>query len=170
MDITHVNADLAANAGTKTIFGLVTTVIAYMWGQVTTLIIVLAFLMILDYITGVIAGMVFKPGGSFDKDKAITGVFKKVLYAVLMAVAFMADYVIFEGLAQFGVDLGVNMALSLVVTLYLIGTEGLSCLQNLIVCGVPVPPFILKVFGLMKDQSGKIIKIPEIVEGGGDID
>lgn len=151
--------DLAQNAGTKTILGLMTIVIAYVWGQITTLIIVLAFLMAFDYITGIVAGM-FTPNGHFDKDKAIRGVVKKVLYSVLLALAFLADYVIFEGLAQFGVNLDINMAVSLAVTLYLIGTEGLSCLQNLILCGVPVPEIMLKIFGLMKDQSGKIVKIP----------
>jgi len=151
--------DLVQNSGTKTILGLLMAVISYIWGQVTTLIIVLAMFMVLDYLTGIVAGM-FTKEGAFDREKAVRGFVKKVMYGVLLAAAFLADYVIFTSIKSFGADLGITMAISFAVTLYLIGTEGFSIMQNLILIGVPAPPFMQKIFGLMKDNAGKLIKIP----------
>jgi phage-related holin len=42
----------------------------------------------------------------------------------------------------------------------LIGTEGFSIIQNLLLIGVPAPEFLQKVFGLMRDNAGKLVKIP----------
>lgn len=143
---------------TKGIIGLFVSVISYMIGRITALVVVLAILIALDYITGIFANII--QGNSFDAKKALRGACKKAAYIILLIVGFLGDYVIFYAITEVGLPWGDVWILSIALSIYLIGTEGFSCLKNLVLIGVPVPEFMLKFFGFVRDESGNLVKLP----------
>jgi len=145
--------------GTKSFIGLIISVVTFMIGKITALVVVLAFLIALDYLTGIIAVMC--QGEKFDTKKALTGAVKKAAYIILLIVGFLGDYVIYYAITESGLPWGDVWILSIALSFYLIGTEGFSCLKNLVLIGIPVPDFMLRFFGFVRDESGKLVKIPE---------
>ncbi len=144
---------------TKGLFGVVAGVFGYLAGCLNEIVIILALLVIMDYILGIAA--VFMQGKQFDGNLALKGAFKKALYAFVIVLGYLGDYMIHYVSDGFGIVIPVKAILGLAVTLYLIGTEGFSICKNLILVGVPVPDWLLKFFGLVKDQAGKIVPIKE---------
>ena len=144
---------------TKGVIGLFLSVISFVIGRITALVIVLAFLIALDYLTGILANIA--QGEKFDPKKAVRGAWKKASYILLLIVGFLGDYVIFYAVTNAGLPWGDVWVLSIALSFYLIGTEGFSCLKNLVLIGIPVPDFMLRFFGFVRDESGKLVKIPE---------
>ncbi len=144
---------------TKGFIGLVAGVFGYLAGCLNEIVIILAILVIMDYILGIAA--VFMQGKRFDSTLALKGAFKKALYAFVIVLGYLGDYLIIYVSQGFGIVIPVKAILGLAVTLYLIGTEGFSICKNLILVGVPVPEWFGKFFGLVKNQAGKFVTIPE---------
>lgn len=146
------------NAATKGFMGVIAGVFGYLAGSFNALLVVLGILMIADYVTGVTVALKNK---EFDKEKGLWGAVKKLFYVMIVLVGFLADYTIMDTAARAGFEFSTGGLLGIAVTLYLIGNEGLSITENWVVLGLPVPPFLRTAFGYMKDQSGRIVKIPE---------
>lgn len=144
--------------GTKSVIGLSAAVFGYLNQSITELVIVLAFLVLLDYITAVTVSLM---RGDFDKDKGVQGAIKKIFYAVLLVACYLLDYTILYLTSGLGVDLPVKALFGIAITVILIGNEGFSLAKNLIQIGVPVPEIVLKGFGLIKDEAGKIVVLPK---------
>jgi toxin secretion/phage lysis holin len=149
--------ELTQNAGAKTFIGLITAVALYFWQCITEVMIILLVVLILDYITGVVQGFL---NGGFSWQKAWKGIVKKVMYGPVIVMGFAADYIIMYLVQNLGVEWGPSGVVGIAACIYLIGTEGFSIIQNLLLIGVPAPDFLGKVFGLMRDNAGKLIKIP----------
>ncbi len=150
--------ELTQNAGTKTILGLITAVMVYFWNRITEIMVILFIVLIVDYITGVVQGLL---NGGFSWEKAWKGIIKKVMYAPVILIGFIGDFIIMYLAKQVNINLGFSGVIGLAVCIYLIGTEGFSIIQNLLMIGVPAPEFLLKIFGLMRDNAGKLVKISE---------
>jgi len=146
------------NTATKGFIGAVAGVIAYLANCIDAVLVVLAIFLVLDYIAGVTLALM---QGEFDKRKGVQGAIKKLFYIVLVLLGFLLDFVISTVSQDAGLAFSTGGFLGLAVTLYLIGNEGLSILESLVGIGLPVPPFLQKAFGYMKDSSGKIVKIPK---------
>lgn len=144
---------------TKGFIGLVAGVLSYLAGCMNEIVIILALLVIMDYILGIAA--VFMQNKQFDSTYALKGAFKKALYAFVIVLGYLGDYLIIYMAEGFGIIIPVKAILGIAVTLYLIGTEGFSICKNLILVGVPVPEWFGKFFGLVKDQAGKFVTIPK---------
>lgn len=149
--------ELTQNAGTKTFIGLIMAVLAYFWSSITEIMVILFIVLILDYVTGIVQGFL---NGGFNRDKAWKGIIKKVMYGPVLVIGFIGDYVLLYLASGINIDLGFSGVIGLAVCIYLIGTEGFSIIQNLLLIGVPAPDFLQNVFGLMRDNAGKLIKIP----------
>lgn len=141
---------------TRTFIGGLVLILSHISKSMGEVFIVLAIFMILDYITGVLCGL-FRNGG-FDYIKGIKGIIKKLMYVVLILVTILLEFLIMYLTEKTGIVIRIDGSLVTAVYVYLIGTEGLSIIQNLIILGIPVPPFLIKLFGLLQDESGKIIK------------
>lgn len=144
---------------TKGFLGVVAGVFGYLAGCLNEMVIILALLVIMDYILGIAA--VFMQEKQFDGNLALKGAFKKALYAFVIVLGYLGDYLIIYMAESFGIIIPVKAILGIAVTLYLIGTEGFSICRNLILVGVPVPEWFGKFFGLVKDQAGKFVTIPK---------
>lgn len=150
--------ELTQNAGTKTLIGLMSAVFMYYWNCFTEVMVILFVVLILDYVTGIIQGLL---NGGFSWEKAWKGIVKKLMYGVVLIIALSVDFIIKYMTDSLGVDWGLSGMVGISVCIYLIGTEGFSIIQNLLLIGVPAPEFLQKVFGLMRDSAGKLVKIPE---------
>jgi toxin secretion/phage lysis holin len=150
--------ELTQNVGTKTFLGLITAVLMYFWNCITEVMVILLFVLILDYITGVVQGFL---NGGFSWDKAWKGIIKKVMYGPVLIMGFTADYIVLYLTENVGIEWGLSGVIGIAACVYLIGTEGFSIIQNLLLIGVPAPNFLQKIFGLMRDNAGKLIKIPK---------
>lgn len=147
-----------SNATTKGIIGAIVGVGAYLANRIDAVLVVLAIFLVLDYIAGVTLALM---QGTFDKRRGVQGAIKKLFYIVLVLLGFLLDFVISTVSQDAGLAFSTGGFLGLAVTLYLIGNEGLSILESLVGIGLPVPPFLQKAFGYMKDSSGKMVKIPK---------
>ena len=150
--------ELTQNAGTKTLIGLMSAVFMYYWNCFTEVMVILFVVLILDYVTGIIQGLL---NGGFSWEKAWKGIVKKLMYGVVLIIALSVDFIIKYMTDSLGVDWGLSGMVGISVCIYLIGTEGFSIIQNLLLIGVPAPEFLQKVFGLMRDSAGKLVKISE---------
>jgi len=148
----------------KGFMGVVAGVFGYLAGCLNEIIIILAIMVIMDYVLGIAASIMQEK--KFDGTLALKGAFKKALYAFAIVLAYLGDYLIIYLADGVGIIMPVKAILGLAVTLYLIGTEGFSITKNLMLVGVPLPDILLKFFGLIRDQAGKIVKFPQ--EGGTD--
>lgn len=144
---------------TKGFIGLVAGVLGYLAGCLNEIVIILALMVVMDYILGIAA--VFMQERQFDGNLALKGAFKKALYAFVIVLGYLGDYLIIYMAEGFGIIIPVKAILGIAVTLYLVGTEGFSICKNLILVGVPVPEWFGKFFGLVKDQAGKFVTIPK---------
>jgi toxin secretion/phage lysis holin len=148
----------------KGFMGVFAGLIGYLASCLNEMLIILMIFIIMDYIVGMIATII--QGSKFQFKIALFGALKKALYSIPIAVGYLGDRLILSGASDIGIILPTKAMLGFVVVLYLIGTEGFSITKNLMLIGVPFPEILLKFFGLIRDQAGKIIKLPQ--EGGTD--
>ncbi len=141
--------------GTKGFIALVAAVFGYIYNSINELVVILILFLLMDYALGMIEVMITKK--QFDEELAILGAIKKVLYGFVCMLGFLVDYIIIFFAEKVGIKLPVASMFALAAIAYLLGTEGFSIVKHLLVIGVPAPPFLLKFFGLLKDESGKIV-------------
>lgn len=129
-------------------------VLSYM-GMITVPIVMLCFVMIMDYITGMAAAW---RDGNLSSKKGAFGIAKKLLYLVAVCVGIVADWVIYSGLQAVNVSLGVSTFFGLLVTIWLVVNELISILENLKKIGVPLPKFLLSIVKKLKITAENVGK------------
>lgn len=113
--------------------------IAYLLGGVDNLLIAFVIIMTLDYVTGVAAAFYVKQVSS---KSAFRGLMKKGAMFSLVIVATQLD-IILGNEGQF-----VRYA----ILMFLIGTEGISLIENLGRLDIKVPQFLSNRFSQLKDD------------------
>ncbi len=108
------------------------------WDKATE---VLLWLMLLDYISGVMAAYI-NTEMALDSGKGYRGIVKKVMILVLVSLAHFVDDATGQIIAQ---DL---------VVWFFIGNEGLSILENASKAGLPVPEKLKGALEQLKEQKG----------------
>jgi toxin secretion/phage lysis holin len=129
--------------GTKYAFALLGGAITAVLGGWDLVLQVLVMFVILDYVTGIIAAWYEK---KLDSRIGFRGIAKKILLFVPVAVGYWLD-----------VLLGQEILRSLAIWFYL-ANEGLSMLENLGRCGVPI-------LAPLKDALEQLKKKGEKVDG-----
>lgn len=86
----------------------------------------LLILMVLDYASGVLAAYI-NPDMKLDSSVGFRGIAKKVMILLIVALAHMVDRAVGTDIVQS------------VVTLFFIGNEGLSVIENAGNAGLPIP-------------------------------
>ena len=121
--------------------------IAGAMGGWDTLLIVLCYMMGIDYATGCICGMIGKSpkteGGKLDSKTGWHGLLKKAVMLVVVFMAAQLDRVMPEGTQIFRDAMA----------MFYIANEGLSITENLAIIGVPFPAFIKKALEQIKQQN-----------------
>jgi len=124
----------------KIAFTAIGGVAAYLWGPWDALMIALVCLVTLDYITGLIKGIVLK---KLDSGIGFRGLMKKVVIFVLVALSTVVERVIPES----------NQAVRSAVILYYIANESLSIMENAGEMGIPMPNVLKKVITRLQGEG-----------------
>ena len=79
---------------------------------------------------------------------------KKVSFMLLVTLGFLLDFVISYLMQEkAGTSFSTGGMFGIATTLWLIGTEGMSIIENLGVIGVPIPKFLKPAFSKLKNQA-----------------
>ena len=106
---------------------IIGTIIHYFLGQWTPLLETLIIFMLFDYITGIMSAWI-NPYKKLDSRKGMNGLKRKGVILIMVMVGHFFDNAI-----------GQNTMTRDIVALFYLGNEGLSILENVANCGVPVP-------------------------------
>ena len=126
----------------KGIIAAACTVIGFVFGDMDGLMIALIALIILDYISGVIAAIAAKKLSSAVGAK---GIAKKIFMLFIVAVANIVDINV----------IGDGHVLKSVTAAFYAANECISLLENAGRLGVPVPKKLLDVLEQLKDNNDK---------------
>lgn len=136
----------------KSVFVAVTGYISLKLGILGPLFLILFIAMIIDYISGMIAGA---QKGELNSKKGTIGIIKKIGYLVAIAVALIVDQLIFYASEQIGITISFVCAFGVLTTIWLTLNELLSIIENLGRMGVPLPKFLEKTILMLKNSVDK---------------
>lgn len=152
--------------------GAVSTAIAWLsikLGLMFWPLAILALMMVIDYITGMLASKresiehPTDPNYGWSSRKGALGIIKKVGYMAAIAVAVCLDQIIITGVAQMGFDVPAKGLFGLIVTVWFVLNEMLSVIENAGRMGANVPPWLARYIAALKHRIDE-----EAPEGGGD--
>ncbi len=114
---------------------------------------VLLAVMSLDYITGIICGLMGKspktPNGGLESRAAFIGLLKKALIVFVVLLAALLDRAVAMGA---GIEFD---AVAGATCLWFIASEGMSVVENAAAMGVPIPHILLQALELFKGKGGE---------------
>lgn len=122
----------------KAILAAAATYLTYLVGEVDRMLGILVIVMILDYVSGVLAAWY---GQRLDSKIGFRGIVKKTLMLVLVAVAHQVD-------ALTG-STGITRT---AVIWFLVANDGISITENAAECGVEIP-LLTRALQLIKDKA-----------------
>lgn len=113
-------------------------------------VIILAVVMLTDYVTGMVRAWITH---QMSSRIGVLGIVKKVGYLFVVGVAIVVDFVIQYAAGKAGLDFGSVYFFGLLVTIWLILNECISILENLADIGVPFPGFLVKLIKRLKKTT-----------------
>lgn len=118
---------------------------------------ILMLMMVIDYITGMLASKAEAiahpedPEYGWSSRKGILGIIKKIAYIFLVVVAVSLDHILVQAAAPMGFELP-RAIFGLLVTVWLVLNEMLSVVENAGRMGAPVPPWLARCVASLKDK------------------
>ena len=126
----------------KGILAAICTAVGFLFGSADGLIIALVVLIVMDYISGVMAAAVEK---RLSSEVGAKGIAKKVFMLLIVAVANIVDINV----------IGEGNVLRAVTVVFYIANECISLIENAGRLGVPVPKKLLDVLAQLRDKDNK---------------
>lgn len=108
---------------------------------------------IIDYITGLIAS--HYRGEKVSSYIGLRGIIKKVCLWLLVVVGAIMDTLIKYAADMVGIIPPIHFLVACVVCVWIICNELISILENMVDIGVKIPPFLLPLVQLIRDQAEK---------------
>ena len=124
----------------KNILAGVCTILSFLFGDMEGLMVALIALIILDYISGVIAAAVEK---RLSSEVGAKGIAKKIFMLLIVALANIVDINV----------IGDGHVLKTVTVVFYICNECISLIENAGRIGVPVPKKLLDVLEQLRDRD-----------------
>ena len=124
----------------KSIMAGICTVLSFLFGDMEGLMVALIALIILDYISGVIAAAVEK---RLSSEVGAKGIAKKIFMLLIVALANIVDINV----------VGDGHVLKTVTVVFYICNECISLIENAGRIGVPVPKKLLDVLEQLRDKD-----------------
>jgi len=127
-------------------------------GILFPVLLVLMGMMVVDYITGMLASKAEAldhpgdPNYGWSSKRGAKGIIKKVGYACVIAVAMVVDYVIITAGNQLGFQMPVNAFFGLLVAVWYLLNELLSIIENAGRMGANVPEWLRNYIAVLKDK------------------
>lgn len=127
---------------TKGVLSALLATVSAKLGILGPLLLALTVVMVVDYITGMMAA---KTEGVISSSKGMWGIFKKILYIIVVGVGMLMDWLILQVATQLGVTIPLTTFFGILVALWLIINELISILENLTRIGTPMPEFLVRI-------------------------
>lgn len=124
----------------KQIMAAICTLISFLFGDMEGMLIALIALIVLDYISGVIAAAVEK---RLSSEVGAKGIAKKIFMLLIVALANIVDTSV----------IGDGHVLKTVTVVFYICNECISLIENAGRIGVPVPKKLLDVLEQLRDKD-----------------
>ena len=128
------------NNAVKSILAAICTMFGFVFGDLNGLMIALIALIVLDYISGVLAAVVEK---KLSSEVGAKGIAKKIFMLLIVAVANIVDINV----------IGEGHVLKSVTVVFYIANECISLIENAGRLGVPVPKKLLDVLEQLKNKN-----------------
>ena len=133
----------------NTILAAIGAIIGFLFGDMYGCLIALLCFITLDFITGVLTGVVEK---NLSSEVAWKGIIRKIIELIIVIAAHMVDeYICGTG----------NVIMTAVCFLF-ISTEGISLLENAARLGVPIPNKLVETLSQLKVKVGGIATVDDI--------
>lgn len=108
------------------ITGAVGVIASYLFGEWNAAIEALVVVMLIDYISGVLAAYI-NPNLALNSQRGFRGILKKIMILLLVSLGHFMDYATHQ------------QVICVAVTWFFLGNEGLSIVENAAKAGVPIP-------------------------------
>lgn len=118
-------------------------------------LIILVVAMVLDYISGIIAGAVTR---QLDSKKGFEGILKKCGYILILCVTVLADVLLANFGQQLGMEFKTSCTFSMLVVTWMTLNELLSIVENISRTGIPLPAFITRTLKAFQKKTEEIDK------------
>lgn len=128
------------NNAVKSILAAICALFGFVFGDLNGLMIALVALIVLDYISGVLAAVVEK---KLSSEVGAKGIAKKIFMLLIVAVANIVDINV----------IGEGHVLKSVTVVFYIANECISLIENAGRLGVPVPKKLLDVLEQLKNKD-----------------
>ena len=160
----------AVKTVTLAVVGCISAITDWMFGKLGILfyvLMILAFMMFVDYITGMLASKkeaLEHPENTdygWSSKKGAIGIIKKVGYLCIIVVALAVDYIIIYVAADMGFELGIKAFFGLLVTVWYLLNELLSIIENAGRMGAEVPVWLTKYIAVLKNKIDSQTEIAE---------
>lgn len=112
---------------------------------------------VIDYATGLMA--ISTRDEKLSSYRSLRGIIKKVGMWLLVVVGAIVDELIAYAGRTIGMEIPIHFLVACVVTVWIICSELISILENLIDIGVNIPPFLMPIVELIKKQTEEKAKI-----------
>lgn len=126
-------------------------------GILGPVLVILLIMMVLDYITGMLASKeeaLEHPGDKnygWSSKKGAQGIIKKVGYLCIIAVAVVVDYIILHVAAVMGIAVSAKAFFAILVAVWYILNELLSIIENAGRMGAQVPEWLCRYIAVLKE-------------------
>jgi len=127
----------------NSIFACIGTFLTWIFGGWDLAIQILVSFMIIDYVTGVIVAYINK---EVDSKIGFRGICKKLLIMIVLIVAVLLDR-LFSGQ---------GWIFRTATCYFFIANEGISILENIAKCGIPLPTKLMDKLVQLKDEGGNM--------------
>lgn len=130
-------------------------------GMICPALALFTFLMIVDYISGMLAAKreaIEHPNNKkygWNSKKGLIGIYKKIGYIFTVLVALSTDYIIFKFVEEIGIQYKSNTLFGVLVLIWFINNELLSILENVGRMGVKLPGFLVNILTDLKQDIEK---------------
>lgn len=127
-------------------------------GILLPVIAILAVVMVIDYITGILASKQEalehpdNPAYGWSSKRGKQGIIKKVGHLCVIAAAMVVDYIILHVAAQTGIQVSLKAFFGLLVAVWYILNELLSIIENAGRMGANVPTWLSKYVAVLKNK------------------
>lgn len=129
----------------------ITSALASLLGALYVPVLLMVVCNIIDYITGLMAAKYRNDG--ISSYKSMRGITKKVAMWLLVVVGSVIDSLIFYSTQTIGFEYPFKFLVACVVAIWIVCNEIISILENMIDIGVTIPPFIMPLVKMIKEQT-----------------
>lgn len=114
----------------------------------------------IDFITGIWASM--KKGENLQSKKILWGIAKKVCMWLLVVIGAVVDQLLSYSSEAAGITLPFELLVACIVAIWIICSEIVSILENMIVIEVSLPPFLMPLVRMIQKKAEEAVNTSEL--------